>query len=250
MTATRTRPAGGRPKPGAKKQPVIFYGAAASLVAIILLVLLAVTMTGGGGEKEAELPLVPMGKPAVSGIAPTNYSSSASTDVFEAISTRAKDKAPLTVDELFPDKTLVDETAKAKLTRRQAVLDNDCAKAMWGAGLGKILQKGGCNQAVRAHYTDTKKGFDVTIAVFNLADAQAADRAVEAFGAGTGAGFVRPLGQPLQGFSIARGLAMGHYAVITWVQRTDGTGTERSKPLLSLLVSAANAQALYTRAAA
>jgi hypothetical protein len=67
----------------------------------------------------------------------------------------------------------------------------------------------------------------------------------------TGSGFplVPPRSVPFgQAFSIARGVAMGHYAVITWVQRADGTGDERDGALLSLLVTTGRPGAVLLRA--
>jgi hypothetical protein len=43
---------------------------------------------------------------------------------------------------------------------------------------------------------------------------------------------------------------MGHYAVIGWVRRLDGTGDEQDDALLSLLVTVAGPQAILDRAAA
>ena len=140
----------------------------------------------------------------------------------------------------------------AKLALRASELDEDGGKAVWGQGRGEALREGGCVQAVRGLYTDDKKEFRVVVAVYNLRDEDAADRVVEAFGAGSG-GFVKlPAKTPArfgEGFSLARGLAMGHYALITWAERADGTGTGTSRPLLSLVVTAAKAEALYDRAA-
>ncbi|GAA3233674.1 hypothetical protein [Actinocorallia longicatena] len=250
------QPAPGRRPPRRKGPgPVVFFGAAAGLILVVAAAVIVILMTGDDDGRAQTLDAVAMGRPAANGTSPSSYSSSPSSDVFVPIETRARDGAPLTAAELFPEKTLIDETAKTALTRRAVVLDGDCAKAMWGSGLGRVLRAGGCSQAGRALYGDTAKGFAVTIGVFNLRDSEAADTAVAAFGAGTG-GFVRPLpGKGAlskfgQGFSMARGVAMGHYVVITWAQRTDGTGDERSKPLLSLVLSAAKAEAIYERAAA
>ncbi|GAB3664108.1 hypothetical protein GCM10027589_28030 [Actinocorallia lasiicapitis] len=246
-------------KPARKKgrgaQPVMFFGAAAGLVLVLGVALVLLLVLRGGGDGSAAVDKVAMGRPAETGLAPETYSSSPSSDVFASISTRAKDKAPLTIEELFGDRTLMDESAETALARRATQLDKDCATAMWGVGLGDVLREGGCNQAGRALYADTRKGLAVTIAVFNLADSAAADETVKAFGNGSASGFVRPLtGQGAlakfgQGFSVGRGVAMGHYAVITWAQRTDGTGDVRSKAVLSLALTAASADAIYARAA-
>jgi len=237
-------------KPGAKKKtPVIFFALAAGLVAVALAVAAVLVLREEEPAAKTATPASRMGRPAGSGVPPTSYSSSPSSGVFAPINQRSSDSEPLTVAELFAEKTITDTTSKAKLTLRDTRLDGDCAKAMWGASVGKVLRQGDCTQVARAVYSDPKKGYAVTIGVFNLADSADADRAVEAFGNG---GFVKPLpGVKLgEGFSVARGLAMGHFVWVTWVQRIDGKGDEQNEALLSLLVTAAKAEAIYARAAA
>jgi hypothetical protein len=227
---------------------VIFYVLAAGLVAVVLAV--AAVLVLRGEEPAAKTTTTSrMGRPAGSGVPPTSYSSSPSSGVFASINERSSEEKPLTAGELFAEKTITDATSKAKLTLRDTQVDGDCAKAMWGSSVGKVLRQGDCTQAARAVYTDPKKGYAVTIGVFDLADSADAGRAVEAFGNG---GFIKPLsGVKLsEGFSVARGLAMGHFALVTWVQRIDGKGDERNEALLSLLVTGAKAEAIYARAAA
>ncbi|GAB2817862.1 hypothetical protein GCM10022221_14630 [Actinocorallia aurea] len=254
---SQRRPGGKNGKNGKnKKQSRLFFGAAAALLVLVCAAAaVAVVVLRQGGEAEggsARPGAVRLGVPELTGYTPESYSSSPSTEVFELIETRALDPEPLTADEMFPKGSLEDDTTGAKIVRRSAVEDADCADAIWGEGLAERLGEAGCSQAVRGLYTDTKKGFAAVVAVYNLTDAEAANDAVEAFGAGT-AGFVRvPDDAPEffgQGFGMARGIAMGHYALITWVQRTDGTGDERSAALLSVLVTAAEADAIYGRAA-
>lgn len=98
-------------------------------------------------------------------------------------------------------------------------------------------------------------GHIVNVAIFNLADVGASDRLVEALGTGRGGGFVKPLTSepPLdrvgRGFSMARGLAMGHYAVVAWAERLDGEGDPTDAGLLSLLIEGGKAPAVLGRAA-
>ncbi|GAA2732047.1 hypothetical protein GCM10010439_48890 [Actinocorallia aurantiaca] len=224
----------------------------AVLVVALILVLAVMWPKETADEREAE-ERVPMSRPAVTGMAPDSYSSSPSSAVFDGIATREEDPAPLTAKEMFPAKdTLQDDVSGAKPALRLSVLDDDCGRAIWGAGLGEVLQDGGCTQAVRGLYSDEKKGFRVLVAVYNLRDEEAANRAVEAFGAGSG-GFVKLPSKTPEGFgedfSLARGLAMGHYALITWAERVDGEGEGTSESLLSLVVTAAKAEGLYARAA-
>jgi hypothetical protein len=135
-------------------------------------------------------------------------------------------------------------------------VDTDCAQAIWGATAAAQLRSSGCTQAVRGIYADQKKGYAALFAIFNLAHSVDAGRFVHTIIPGTGAGFVRPLPEPAplaafgQGFGMARGAAMGHYAVVVWVQRLDGTGDAKDQSLISLLVTAGNAPAVYGRVAA
>jgi hypothetical protein len=134
-------------------------------------------------------------------------------------------------------------------------LDGDCAAAVWGASVGDELRRGGCTQAARGIYSDTEHGYALAVAVFNLAGAEDANRFVAKLDQTIGAGFVLPLEAPAplddfgRGFGMARGLAMGHYAVVSWAQRLDGTGDEKDETLLSLLIEGGKSPAVLGRAA-
>jgi hypothetical protein len=256
--AGRTRPRAGMPqqpppgRPGSIP-PIAYFGAAGVvvLVAVIVVAAVAVFAKGGGGgsaPKTASAPVV-RGVPD-SGPIPSAYSQAASTPAFAAIASRAKDGKPLTAAEVFATKKIDDADAKASLKSAASTLDARCTAAVWGPRLAGTLQQGGCTQAARAVYTD--KHFAALVAVFNLADSRGADQVVATADPKAGNGF--PLVPPRsaafgQGFSIARGVAMGHYAVITWVARTDGTGNESDPALLSLLVSAGRPNSVLVRAA-
>lgn len=237
---------------------MVFFGTAGAVLALVLIaVVVVVSMSGGEDDAAAGKPTSPMGRPADSGPAPSSYSNSPSTDAYAAIDRRRADPRPLTADETFPAsaRTLTATEAKAKLTLQAKRLDGDCAQAIWGAAVGDELRRGGCTQALRGVYSDQKKGYALSVTVLNLAGVEDANRAVDALGRGRGGGFVRPLSAkaPLnrfgQGFSMARGLAMGHYAVIAWAQRLDGKGDEQDEALLSLLIEGGKAAAVLSRAA-
>jgi hypothetical protein len=144
---------------------------------------------------------------------------------------------------------------KATLKLRAKRLDGDCAAAVWGGSVGDELGRGGCTQAARGIYSDTKRGYALAVAVFNLAGSADADRFVAKLETTIGAGFVRPLEAPApldgfgRGFGMARGLAMGHFAVVSWAQRLDGKGDEKDETLLSLLIEGGKAPAVLGRAA-
>jgi hypothetical protein len=210
-------------------------------------------LRGGGGD-DAHRPAAaapPQVKDVrADGPGASAYSQAASTPAFAAIAARSKDAKPLTAAEVFATKKLTDDEAKASLRLTASRLDSRCTAAVWGTHLAGRLKQGRCTQAMRAAYQD--RHFDALVTIFNLVDDRAADQIVADAEPKSANGF--PLAPPRsaafdQGFSIARGVAMGHYAVITWVRRTDGSGNERDRALLSLLVTAGKPGAVLVRAA-
>jgi hypothetical protein len=255
---------------------VVFFGAAAAIIAVVVAGV-AVLVTGGDGEdtaRRAAGPAASVGRPVDSGSSPSSYSSSPSTDAYAGIDQRGEDGNLITEAEAFPSSarslTVREAGSRLKLVGRR--LDGDCAQAVWGRAVGDELRRGGCLQAVRGMYADTARGYALSVTIFNLASSADADRFVEALGRVRGGGFVRPLSDTAggvtvspaasatagtgslegfgQGFSMARGLAMGHYAVISWAQRLDGQGDETDEALLALLIEGGKAPAVLGRAAA
>lgn len=224
--------------------PVAFFVAAG--VVLLAAVVAGVVVLTGGGHHGPE----PSGPPgAEEGPIPSAYSQAASTSAFDKIATRTADAKPLTDHEAFSPKTITDADSKATLKLTASKLDPGCVAAIWGSRLAMALQRGGCTQATRAVYTDQK--FATMVTVFNLADVRSADQVVATVDPRSGNGFpLAPKGGPAfgQGFSCARGVAMGHYAVITWVQHADGSGDEQDPALLSLLVTTGRPKAVLVRA--
>ncbi|MFI0349589.1 hypothetical protein [Actinomadura sp. 9N407] len=253
--AARGRSAGRRDGTYQRKQgrsARIYFFLAGGLGLVIVVVLLAVLVMGGGEKPPAgKAAGAAMGPVAESGLSPSSYSSSASTGAYAKIEQRSADPAPLTAGEAFPDEKLAVPDAGAELSLKGKRLDGDCAAAVWGSGVGDELRRGSCTQAVRGVYADGDHA--LTVAVFNLAGKENADRLVGRLE--SGGGFVRPLpaGEPLdrfgQGFSMARGLAVGHYAVVAWAQRLDGKGDVQDEALLSLLIEGGKAPGPLGRAA-
>ncbi len=277
VAAAPPRGSGGRPKgrkrrgakPAAARRPSgtggkggfgprLYFGAAAALAALVLLGLAAVTvLDGGGGADARDTAAAKIGKPAGNGLSPDSYSSSPSSAAYAGIVSRGADPKPLTIEEAFPASaaTLSVPDGDVEVKLRAKRLDADCAAAAWGATVVETLGKGGCTQAARGVYAGPKGGYGLAVAVFNLAGSADADRFVETLEHTIGAGFVRPLEAPApldgfgRGFGMARGLAMGHFAVVTWAQRLDGTGDEKDTTLLSLLIEGGKAPAVLGRAA-
>ncbi|HXA62849.1 MAG TPA: hypothetical protein VNW94_27190 [Streptosporangiaceae bacterium] len=226
--------------------PIVFFGGAAGLAILLAAVAFAVAGPTGSARSAPRQSQV-----ADSGPTPQSYFDSPSTKVFTGIDRRSADPAPLTLDEVFPAAPLADGRTKSHLALAGKRLDNHCDQAVWGQALAADLRKAGCTQAARGLYTDPRTGYAAAITILNLDGAASANRIVHALGPQGDGGFVLPLPGPVgTGFGMARGLAMGHYAVISWVQRIDGTGDERNEALLSLLVTAGNPPSVYGRAAA
>jgi hypothetical protein len=203
--------------------------------------------TGGGGHHGSAVPQVKDVR--AEGPGASAYSQAASTAAFAAIADRVKDRKPLTAAEVFATKKITDDDAKASLKLTASSLDSDCTAAIWGTRLAGRLQQGQCTQAARAAYED--KHFDALVTIFNLANDRAADQVVAEADPKAANGFplVPPKATPFdQGFSTARGVAMGHYAVITWVRHVDGSGDESDAALLSLLVTTGRPSAVLVRA--
>lgn len=239
--------------------PKLYFGAAAVLGVLVLLGLGVVALTGGddSAPKPEGATGAAIGRPAGTGPSPTSYSSSPSSSAYAAIANRGTDPKPLTEGEAFPSSAaklpLPDGNVSVKLRAKR--LDGDCAAAVWGGSVGEELGKGGCTQAARGIYSDTGHGYALAVVVFNLAGSADADRFVARLETTIGAGFVRPLEAPApldrfgRGFGMARGLAMGHFAVVSWAQRLDGKGDEKDENLLSLLIEGGKAPAVLGRAA-
>jgi hypothetical protein len=229
--------------------PLVYFAAAGVVLVVALVAVAGVVVFGGdrGADHGAAAPRVTNVR--TEGPGASAYSQAASTAAFAAIADRAKDGRPLTVAEVFATKKITDADAKASLKLTASSLGSQCVAAIWGTRLAGALQQGRCTQVARATYTDAR--FAAMVTIFNLADAHAADQVVADADPRTGSGFplVPPRSVPFgQAFSIARGVAMGHYAVITWVQRADGTGDERDGALLSLLVTTGRPGAVLLRA--
>uniref|UniRef100_UPI000AE655CA hypothetical protein n=1 Tax=Actinomadura hibisca TaxID=68565 RepID=UPI000AE655CA len=236
-----------RPRPERKKRglrgPKLYFTAAVALVGVIVLALALLVTVRGEKAPKARQALPPVGRPAAGGPSPASYSSSPSTDAYAAVARRTADATPLTGAEMFSGNAAsVRADGGARLSLRAKRLDTACAEAVWGLPAARELARGRCTQAARALYADTRKGYALAVTVFNLATVADADRLVDTLGRVRGGGFVRPLpaGRPLdrfgQGYGMARGLAIGHYAVVAWAQRVDGKGDERDETLLMLLI--------------
>jgi len=82
---------------------------------------------------------------------------------------RTVDAAPLSVEEIFPDRDAVRPPAAKPYRITMTHIDADCRSATLGE-LGALLADHGCDQVVRAGLIAPYGGYEVTAGVFNLAD--------------------------------------------------------------------------------
>ena len=148
-----------------------------------------------------------------------------------AISSRAVDPSPLSLDEVFPgpEIQLVSGTEPYRVTMTH--IDTDCEIATTGA-LGQVLGEQDCSQVVRAGMTAPYGGYEVTAGIFNLADEAAAGqvgrqvRELVETGEGSFAAMAAgaaPGADPLAASDAQVGWQeRGHYLVYCVITRPDG----------------------------
>nr|WP_296074182.1 hypothetical protein [uncultured Actinoplanes sp.] len=88
----------------------------------------------------------------------------------DPLADRSGDPAPLGLAEVFPDTEQVPGTGYRVVVTH---IDADCSSATVGR-LGPLLAGHGCSQVVRAAVTAPRSDYQVTVGVFNLADAAGA----------------------------------------------------------------------------
>ncbi|WP_326638438.1 hypothetical protein OG884_30065 [Streptosporangium sp. NBC_01755] len=156
---------------------------------------------------------------------PDVYKGWPSSKVFAPIAQSKADPGPLTVKELFAARTLKEGRITLRLAGTR--LEADCAMATWGQGLADLLAQGGCTQVARGLYVSADGRYVAQYTLFNLRDTASADTLVNALTTLHRGGWVRPLQAtravfPAEGHTEAGGHAMGHYAGLVWIGRTDG----------------------------
>lgn len=100
---------------------------------------------------------------------------SAEADPVEAgmLASRTADAAPLTVEEVFPDRTALRPPGVSPYRITMIHIDANCRTATTGE-LGDLLTQHGCSQIVRAGLVAPYGDYRVTAGLFNLADAAGA----------------------------------------------------------------------------
>jgi hypothetical protein len=146
-----------------------------------------------------------------------------------AISSRAVDAVPLSLEEVFPASRIRLVPGSAPYRLQTMHIDHDCAFAAVGA-LGPVLRDHACNQVVSAGMTAPYGGYQVTAGIFNLADeddaAQVGAQARQLVEAGDGT--FAALAGSLGGDPLNRPPAQvgwherGHFLIYCVIARPDG----------------------------
>lgn len=203
----------------------------AAVAAVVLVVAAAVAwfvLGSGDGDKGAASP--------TSGHVPDAYVPQSPGQNAGKVASRKTDIRPFTEGELFDAMKQV-KYRSYTFELKGAEVTDDCASAVWGQLLVETLERGDCTQAARGAYL-SKDGKGAGIfAAFNMADQRAAQQVLNALDPELKGGFVRPL--PIDGvtdfgsgFTAAYTQAIGHYVIMSWVGRSDGSPPEAMNELI------------------
>ncbi|WP_433300663.1 hypothetical protein ACQP2F_03870 [Actinoplanes sp. CA-030573] len=161
------------------------------------------------------------------------------TNAFEAgpLASRGADPEPLSVEEVFPDRSAVRPPAAAPYRITITHLDTDCRTATTGE-LGSLLAAHGCGQVVRAGMVAPYGGYQVTAGLFNLADAAGAadveDRLRNLVETGDGGFATLPAARTDPDAPPANQVgwrARGHYLLYCVITRPDGALVSSDDPI-------------------
>ncbi|MEV8631508.1 hypothetical protein AB0395_07600 [Streptosporangium sp. NPDC051023] len=185
---------------------------------------------------------------------PDTYKGWVSPKLFAPIEQNTADPAPLTLKDVFAEKTLKEGKVTLKLT--ESKLDAGCSAVIWGQELASQLAQAGCTQALRGAYTSADGRYIAQYTLLNLRDTTAADGLVQSLTAGYRGGWVQALESggmlfPPDGHTEASGHAMGHYAGLVWIGRADGADPGQKDDFVSLSLAVRGAEkAVFRRVVA
>nr|BFE89004.1 hypothetical protein GCM10020093_116050 [Planobispora longispora] len=185
---------------------------------------------------------------------PDTYKGWPSPKLFAPIAQRTADPKPLTVKDVFGEKTLKEGRITLKLAGTEA--GADCAAAVWGRELAAQLAAGGCSQVVRGVYLSADGRYVAQYTLFNLRDTASADALATSLTTLHRGGWPLALESgtaafPAGGHTEASGHAMGHYAGLVWIGRTDGAEPDAKDDFVSLALAVRNAEkAVFRRVVA
>jgi hypothetical protein len=202
---------------GGPSRRTLLIGAAVTLVVVIAAVVVFVLRSG---EDET------VGAPAGDRPIPTTYVGTGADPGTTKLNLRSTDQRPLTEGEVFGDVGTV-TYRKFTFTLVGKAVSSDCRTATWGQRLQADLQRYGCNQLARGAFVSADKKYVGQFFALNLDRSEGAQQIVRDLDNAVGAGFLSPLPAPGVdnfggGFSAAYAEPLGHYVIMSWVQRKGG----------------------------
>ncbi|MER6177827.1 hypothetical protein [Streptosporangium sp. NPDC001681] len=214
---------------------LMIFGAVAGVLVAAVALTLAISAIGNDFVPERATASVIGTEPR-----PDVYKGWPSSKVFAPIAQSKADPKPLTVKDLFATRTLKEGRVTLRLAATR--LEAGCAMATWGQGLADLLAQGGCTQVARGLYVSADGRYVAQYTLFNLRDTASADTLVNTLTTLHRGGWVRPLQAgkavfPAGGHTESSGHAMGHYAGLVWIGRTDGADPGPKDDFVSLALT-------------
>ncbi|GIH94989.1 proline-rich domain-containing protein [Planobispora siamensis] len=212
---------------------VVYGGSAAGLVLALAAFMFVVSMIGSDYVPEQNATSAVGTQPR-----PDSYQGWVSSKVFTPIARRADNSKPLTLKEVFGEKTLKEGRITLKLT--DSALDTGCSTAVWGQALAQRLTQAGCLQAARGLYVSADGRYVAQYTLFNLRDVASAEALVTSLKTLHRGGWALALNSaafPAGGYTEGSGHAMGHYAGLVWIGRADGAEPTAQDDFISLALT-------------
>ncbi|GII02498.1 proline-rich domain-containing protein [Planobispora takensis] len=217
---------------------VVYGGSAAGLVLALAAFMFVVSMIGSDYVPEQDATSAVGTQPR-----PDSYQGWVSSKVFAPIARRADNSKPLTLKEVFGEKTLKEGRITLKLT--DSALDTGCSTAVWGQALAQRLTQAGCLQAARGLYVSADGRYVAQYTLFNLRDVASADALTTSLKTLHRGGWplaLNPEAFPAGGYTEGSGHAMGHYAGLVWIGRADGAEPTAQDDFISLALTVRGAE--------
>ncbi|MDP9845044.1 hypothetical protein [Streptosporangium lutulentum] len=228
---------------------VVVAGSVAGVLVATFGFILAVGAIGNGYVPEQATSSAIGGQPR-----PDTYKGWVSPKLFAPIARSEDDPKPLTLKDVFAEKTLKGDGITLQLAGTH--LDADCAAAVWGQELVDLLAQGGCTQAARGVYASADGRYVAQYTLLNLRDTASADALVQELTTLHRGGWTQILEAdkapfPVGGHTEGSGHAMGHYAGLVWFGRADGADPGPKDDFLSLGLTVRGAEkAVFRRVVA
>ncbi|MBX6383898.1 MAG: hypothetical protein IRZ07_13140 [Microbispora sp.] len=194
------------------------------VLGLALLAMIGALFTGLWYAARNEKPPVAAPTPTVR---PSQFVSKNALGKFGYAASRATDRTPLSLRELFAKSKFVKN--RRAYVRTVSRKEKKCADGVTGDKITKALKAGGCTQLLRASFADAKGTIIGTVGVANLKTSTAAKKVASAGGGGERKDYLKPLPGKDEatkhlgtGEAYAGGWTHGHYAILLWFQFKDG----------------------------